>query len=102
MDSQGKKLQLGLKDFLDFIGEEKIICHNLSFDMTFLQKACRKFGYPVIKNLSEDTVKIARKKKEDFYYYKLATLASHFGFEAQKHRALEDCRLLFKVYKKMI
>ena len=102
LDSQGKKLQLGLKDFLDFIGEEKIICHNLSFDMTFLQKACRKFGYPVIKNLSEDTVKIARKKIEDVSDYKLATLASHFGFEAQKHRALEDCRLLFKVYKKMI
>ena len=102
LDSQGKKLQLGLKDFLDFIGEEKIICHNLSFDMTFLQKACRKFGYPVIKNLSEDTVKIARKKIEDVSDYKLATLASHFGFEAQKHRALEDCRLLFKVYKKMV
>ena len=70
--------------------------------MTFLQKACRKFGYPVIKNLSEDTVKIARKKIEDVSDYKLATLASYFGFEAQKHRALEDCRLLFKVYKKMI
>ena len=101
LDNQGRKLKLGLKDFLDFIGKEKIVCHNLAFDLTFLQKACRKCGYPVIKNSSEDTVKVARKKIDDVSDYKLATLASHFGFETQKHRALDDCRLLFQVYEKM-
>ena len=102
LDSQGKNLQLGLKEFLDFIGKEKVVCHNLSFDMTFLQKACRKYGYPVIKNSSEDTVKVARKKIDDVSDYKLTTLAAHFGLEEQKHRALDDCRLLFQVYEKMI
>lgn len=102
LDSQGKELKSSLKAFLDFIGKNKIICHNLSFDIIFLQKACRKCGYPTIMNSSEDTVKTARKKLDDVSDYKLTTLASYFGLERQKHRALDDCRLLFQVYEKLL
>ena len=102
LNCQGKELKSALKEFLDFIGKNKIISHNLSFDMLFLQKACKKCGYPTIMNPSEDTVKIARKKLDDVPDCKLATLASYFGLEKQKHRALDDCRLLFQIYEKIL
>lgn len=102
VDDQGKELQTVLKEFLTFIEKNRIICHNLAFDFSFLQKACRKHGYSVINNQSEDTMKTARKKLDDVSDYKLATLASYFGLEEQRHRALDDCRLLFQVYEKML
>ena len=102
LDDQGKELQTALKDFLTFIGKNKIICHNLAFDFSFLQKACRKHGYSAINNRSEDTMKTARKKLDEVSDYKLATLASYFGLEEQRHRALDDCRLLFQVYEKIL
>ena len=102
LDDQGKELQTALKDFLTFIGKNKIICHNLAFDFSFLQKACRKNGYSAINNRSEDTMKTARKKLDEVSDYKLSTLASYFGLEEQRHRALDDCRLLFQVYEKIL
>lgn len=101
LDNQGDDPKKAVKEFLEFIGENKLVCHNLSFDMAFLQKACKKYGYPLITNSAEDTVKTARKILDDVRDYKLATLASYFGLEKQKHRALDDCRLLFQVYEKM-
>lgn len=51
---------------------------------------------------SEDTMKTARKKLDEVSDYKLATLASYLGLEEQRHRALDDCRLLFQVYEKIL
>lgn len=101
MLEQGEDIKEALKDFLEFIGKEKIIAHNLSFDMTFLQNKCRKCGYQLISNANEDTIKTAKKVLEDVRDYKLETLASYFGLGKQRHRALDDCRLLFNVYEKM-
>lgn len=102
LECQGIELEYALKKFLDFIGQDKILCHNLSFDMAFLQKACKKYGYPAIKNSSEDTVRTARKYINDIADYKLATLAAYYGLETQKHRALDDCRILFQIYEKIL
>ena len=102
LKTQGKEEKYVLKEFIDFIGSSKIVCHNLAFDLPFLQKACKKYGYHGITNKTEDTVKTARRQLDEVANYKLATLAAYFGLEAQTHRALDDCRLLFNVYEKML
>ena len=75
------------------------MCHNASFDYSFLLAACIKCGISPIRNGIIDTLKLARQKLRGIENYKLSTLAKHFGIsEAQEHRALSDCKITYGIY----
>ena len=46
-------------------------------------------------------IKLAKKKLDDVRDYKLETVSRSFGLEEQKHRALDDCYLIHRVYEKL-
>lgn len=87
-----------LPEFLNFIGNQPLIGHNLSFDLRFINSYLDK---NINHNLS-DTMLIARKKLGFLPNHKLITLIEYFELgESQEHRSLSDCIYTYKVYEKL-
>ena len=88
-------------DFLKFIKEKKIIIHNASFDLSFLNYELKKINRKKIdeKNVI-DTLEIARQKYPGSQN-SLDALCKRYNIDnskREKHNALIDCHLLKEVY----
>ena len=95
-------LRQGLLGLKDFLGGRTLICHNGSFDMTFLQYACRRHNIPPLKNPYLDTRVMARRSLRGIPDLKLVTIARRLSLaDAQAHRAVADCELTYAVYVKL-
>lgn len=88
-------------EILDFIGQDPIVGHNLSFDMNFLTAAlCRD-----IDNICIDTLPIARQLFPELGRHRLSDLTEYLCLSCNEHRALADCvatKELFDVEKNRI
>lgn len=99
---QGMEERAALEKFLDFLGNDPLVGHNIAFDMEFLRMACKKHGLPIPANRCTDLMQLARRKLYRVENYKLLTLARHFQLaDRVEHRALPDCRLIQQVYCKL-
>ncbi len=88
-------------DFLNFIDGKKIIIHNASFDLGFLNSELRLLNKNIIdpKNVV-DSLEIARNKFPGISN-SLDALCKRFNIDLSKrtkHNALLDCQLLREVY----
>lgn len=91
---QAPSIEAVLPSLLEFIGEAVVVGHNLRFDLSFLDTAARRLGYPPISNRTLDTVALARRLvRSEVRNLKLSTLAAHFRSpDTPTHRALDDAR----------
>lgn len=102
LQQEGVPLADALEDFLKFIGQDILVGYHLSFDMGFLQEACKICDIPSPTNRCIDLLNYARRKIFGLPNYQLRTVAKHLSLEAPAfHRALEDCRLLLEFYQKL-
>ena len=91
-----------MSHLIQFIGDRTLVCHNGSFDMTFLQIACRKHYVKPIKNPYIDTLILARRQLQGLPDIKLHSVARYFDLDTTgSHRAMKDCCLTFEVYEKL-
>jgi polyribonucleotide nucleotidyltransferase len=75
---------------LAFVGEAKVVGHNVGFDLGFIE-AAKGDGFRFAPGSYLDTLVIAREGYPGSESYKLADLAKFFGIElSQGHRALPD------------
>lgn len=83
-----------LPTFLEFIGSSVIVGHNVRFDLSFLNAAAERLGYPRLDHRSVDTAALARRLvRPEVRNLRLATLAKHFRSPTKPtHRALDDAR----------
>jgi len=88
-------------EFLSFIKDKKIIIHNASFDLSFLDG---ELGFikkeKIDKKLVVDSLEVARNKFPGTSN-SLDALCKRFGIDLSrrtKHNALLDCELLREVY----
>ncbi|MCK6418832.1 MAG: DNA polymerase III subunit epsilon [Alphaproteobacteria bacterium] len=92
-------------DFIDFIGDAKLVIHNAEFDLKFLNAELRKVGHPPLQmNRVLDTVLMARKKFPGAPA-NLDALCRRFGIDNTGrvfHGALLDCELLAEVYLELL
>jgi len=92
-------------DFLEFIGRAKLVIHNASFDMKFLNAELERCGHkrlPMSQAL--DTLDIARKKYPGAQN-SLDALCRRYAVDnsgREKHGALLDSELLAEVYLELI
>jgi len=92
-------------DFLNFIKDKKLVIHNASFDLSFLNyelKLCNK-DIIKIKDVT-DTLELARLKFPGSQN-SLDALCKRFKIDNSKrikHNALLDCKLLLEVYINLI
>ncbi len=80
-----------LKKFLDFVGEDVIIGHNVTFDLRFITaKTTECLGKPFLNNYI-DTLALSRKVFREFSSHKLEDVAKALCLPAPKHRSEADC-----------
>jgi DNA polymerase-3 subunit epsilon len=91
--------------FLDFIGDSKLVIHNASFDMKFLNAELKWMGLPEIPfDRAIDTLAIARKRFPGSPA-SLDALCRRFGIDNTSrtlHGALLDSEILADVYLELI
>lgn len=76
-----------LPDFLDFVGDDYILGHNVLFDIRFIAKSAGVFD-----NCYIDTMKIFRKLHPELSHHRLSDMVSFYGkHNDSAHRALSDC-----------
>ena len=92
-----------LPTFIDFIGSDVIVGHNVNFDINFIYDACDTLGLPSFSNNFVDTMRLARRMYKGLPNHKLDTLIDHFGLERRTlHRGLGDCELTAACFKCMM
>ena len=105
---QGKpKFRDVAKDFLEFIGDSKIIAHNASFDVGFLNHELQALNYEAIQDHRViDTLFLARRNFPGSSA-SLDALCKRFNISLEDrkkkgHGALLDSELLYEVYIRLI
>lgn len=92
-------------DFLDFIGDAKLIIHNADFDVGFLNAELAALGFPQMPpDRATCTVKMARRRFPGAPA-SLDALCRRFGVDNSSrtlHGALLDAQLLAEVYVELL
>lgn len=93
------------RDFLAFIGEARLVIHNATFDMRFLNAELGWAGLPGLPNdRALDTLMMARTKFPGSPA-SLDALCRRFGVDnsaREKHGALLDSEILAEVYLELV
>jgi DNA polymerase-3 subunit epsilon len=88
-------------DFMDFVGDKKLVAHNAEFDMRFINYEIKKLGFKAYPDSRAiDTLAMARKKFPGSPNT-LDALCKRFHIDngaRVKHGALLDAELLAEVY----
>lgn len=92
-------------DFLEFLGDAKLVIHNAEFDMGFINAELRTLGFaPIPMTRAIDTVQMARSRFPGAQA-SLDALCRRFGVDNSartKHGALLDAELLAEVYLELV
>ena len=76
-----------LPDFLDFIGDDFVVGHNVLFDVRFVVRSAEIF-----RNNYIDTMKIFRKLHSTLPHHRLSDMVEFYNKTNETaHRALSDC-----------
>ncbi|MEM6745622.1 MAG: DNA polymerase III subunit epsilon [Pseudomonadota bacterium] len=93
------------QEFLDFIGDAKLVIHNAEFDMKFLNAEFARLNLPQLPlTRAVDTLHLARKRFPGAQA-NLDALCRRFGVDnsgRELHGALLDSELLAEVYLELI
>lgn len=91
--------------FLDFAGDARLVIHNASFDMKFLNAEIGRCGRPILPpGRALDTLEIARRRFPGAQN-SLDALCRRFGVDnsgREKHGALLDSELLAEIYLELV
>ncbi len=76
-----------LPDYLDFIGDDFVVGHNVLFDVRFIARSAEIF-----RNNYIDTMKIFRKLHPTLPHHRLSDMVAFYNqLNESAHRALSDC-----------
>ncbi|MCK4866886.1 MAG: DNA polymerase III subunit epsilon [Alphaproteobacteria bacterium] len=92
-------------EFLEFVGDTKLVIHNAGFDMGFINAELKPLGFAAISmSQTIDTVRMARDKFPGAQA-NLDALCRRFNIDSSartKHGALLDAELLAEVYLELM
>ena len=91
-----------IEDFAQFIGEDTVLGHNVTFDLGLVNSALKAIDDFPLSNDFIDTLRISRLMNQDSLNHKLQTLCEYFGVEREVgHRAEHDCSQTAAIYIEM-
>lgn len=87
-----------LDSFLQFVGEDVLLGHNILFDYAFIKKAAvnRKKAF---EKQGIDTLRIAKRFLSDLESRQLGYLCDYYQIELDAHRALNDAVAAHRIYQ---
>lgn len=103
LKEEGRDVKEVLKEFQEFCGNRELVGHNIIvFDMSFLGLAFSRNKMEPMRNKMNDTLRISRRRIEDYDGYELEKLAKYFKIEhGRLHRVKEDCMVAYKVFEEL-
>ena len=91
-----------LPDFMDYIGNDILIGHNVNFDINFIYDNLYRNKLDVLTNDFIDTMRISRKLLPELPHHRLIDLAKYFKIDStNNHRSLKDCEITMNVYENL-
>ena len=94
-----------VRKFVEFCGASghaPLIAHNAAFDTGFIRESCRRTGIPY-SFTAVDTVKLCRAAVPGNKSHSLGAMAKFYRLgEFNHHRALDDAKVLARIFKKII
>lgn len=98
LEKDGQPLESVIRDFLQFVGDLRLVAFNAPFDLAFLSAAASQFNLE-INNPVSCALDMSRRAWPGLKSYKLESLIKIGGLSTQgNHRALKDCELTTTVY----
>lgn len=89
-----------MADFFKFCEGSELVGHNVQFDCKFIRHYGEKEGY-LFDHIAHDTVTYAQEMLR-LPNYKLNTVADHFGFTFNHHRAYDDAFVTAKIFIELV
>lgn len=98
-----KSIKYVLPDFLNFIGSDIVVGHNIAvFDTNFIYDACIEFSCKKFSNDFIDTLKFSRRIYPEFHCHTMNYLIEKLNIPCDnQHRAYDDCHSSYELYKKL-
>ena len=87
-------------DFYKFAHGSILVGHNVQFDWKFIRYYGEKEGF-LFDQRQYDTIAFAQELLR-LSNYKLNTVADHFGFTFNHHRAYDDAFVTAKIFKELV
>lgn len=94
MVSEAPVIDKVIPKFIEFIGTDDLVGHNVKFDIKFVQAALNR----PLQNKAIDTLSLSRKCIASVPNYKLETLKGFLNINATSHRSLDDCKTTAALY----
>jgi len=86
--------------FTEFLNDDILVGHNVSFDVNFIYDNCMNLDKPPFLNDYICTMRLSRRLFKDYKNHKLKTLVENFGIANNTiHRSESDCELTAKCYE---
>ena len=103
MVSDAPNIKEILPKFLEFIGDDILIGHNINFDINFVYDNLINNNYK--KGLSNDfidTLRLGRGILKELKHHRLKDLAEYYEIDTDgSHRSLKDCEITNEVFKEL-
>lgn len=91
-----------LPDFMNYIGNDILIGHNVNFDINFIYDNLYRNKFDVLTNDFIDAMRISRKLLPELPHHRLIDLAKYFKIDStNNHRTLKDCEITMNVYENL-
>lgn len=88
-----------LEKYLNFLGNDILIGHNINFDINFIYDYSEKLFSKPLSNDFVDTLRISRRLHPDWSSHTLLVLSDAYGVDyTNAHRSLSDCHITLKCY----
>lgn len=91
-----------LPDLFNFVNDDVILGHNVSFDLNFISgQSLILFGKPFLNNYI-DTLPLSRKAFPELKHHRLSNLSKDLSLSTPAHRSKADCICTKQLYDKII
>lgn len=91
-----------LKYYLEFLGDDILLGHNVSFDVNFIYDNAERFYDCPLRNDFIDTMRIDRKLYKEEKHHRLCDISERFHIDyTHAHRASVDCYITKTAYDKL-
>lgn len=90
-----------LPNFIEFIGDDVLLGHNVNFDINFLYDNSLFFLGMLLKNNYIDLVKIAQQSNEHFSDYRMTTLCKYYSVTTSNRDLFLKTISMHDLYQRM-